>query len=1298
MKTIKQWMAIAIVSICAIAQVSAKERVEPQLPITTAEVEEVKESGEIVHLFNIGAGQFLTNGNSWGTQASLGEPRLNIIIQDRTRTMSDVEVQGFGIFVSGQYSTNNGIKQNTFLFRDNSYAWVDYNNQSNGDVWSLEKVGDYYRLRSAASDPLYGSVRENYDDEWFGWDKGSSTTALSTLLSAQDEKACLDWLIVKQGDAQLFDLYIAKLKLYDALISSEEYGYNVDKYEEIYANAESTPEELTAAANALNNALSLSQYGNVCGGDYPIFLEDDPNHAWERYDNYLRRNRNMSAGETQTLTATVVVDEDATIYYEPYNQNERYDERGGWVHDNHRRTNYWTSHCFYWRSDYTERYVYMEVYVDDKLVRTIDRKTLGRDGWRFFEELKPGKHTIKWVATCPEGYNSQYIDMQYIRVYKTPLTEVTLVEPGSLGNEVLYKLNRIQDVRKLKIKGPMNSDDWTQIDNMYELFALDLSEATITEIPANQLSRNKKSSTKAYLHSVKLPNTLETIGDNAFWDSYIDDMVFPATLKNIGSTAFQGTYLTKVLLPTHMQSIGYNAFGYCMSLKEVQMPETIESLGTNVFNQCCFLKKATLPTNITAVPADMFCHCLSLESVPLHEGITSIGDRAFARCFPLDTTIPSTITSFGAGAFNETSISNLELQPNASVGDIAFRSAALKHLEIPEGVILGCSAFLGNPFNDVIIHENVSLSEDCFYGCSIKYLELPSSYYIVEEMTPMLRLCSELEVVRFNSATMVTGTYKDRFLYGLGNDITIKVPDYLVNTYKQDEYWKDYNIEGFDNSEVNYWQINEPLTLTYRDRFQGSPDVEVTRFGRLVINGDAPMSLNDFSTCQDLNWPWGYNGWNTMVISNCDNVVINGQVSHTVYTTDNIWYAVSLPFDFKVSDIRTDNDAKFAIRYYDGAHRAANGNGGNWVDFPSDTIVTAGTGFIYRTSQTVNSYFTAQNNGSKQTVVSNSEFAKQLQPNPSEDEAHKGWNLVGNPYQCYYNIHKLNTTAPITVFEHGWTEQWYHNSWQWRPTAGSYKAYSLIDDDYALLPNAAFFLQCPDEATVITFPTNGRQLTAEITDQNGVKAFMQQPELRKLVDLVLCSGDTEDRTRIVFNPEARLSYERSCDAGKFAAEDKSLPQFYSLDDNETRYAINERPADDGTVRLGVIIPRAGTYKISISRNRGAGTILLYDKQEGTVTDITDNEYSFHADTGTYNDRFELVAKSFETGIIDNSLFNTHHSPFAMPVDGGIQLRVAADIYGLDGRLVARSQGGYLPVKRGMYVVRAGKQTAKITVK
>lgn len=68
-------------------------------------------------------------------------------------------------------------------------------------------------------------------------------------------------------------------------------------------------------------------------------------------------------------------------------------------------------------------------------------------------------------------------------------------------------------------------------------------------------------------------------------------------------------------------------------------------------------------------------------------------------------------------------------------------------------------------------------------------------------------------------------------------------------------------------------------------------------------------------------------------------------------------------------------------------------------------------------------------------------------------------------------------------------------------------------------------------------------------------------------------------------------------------------------------AINERPAGDGIIQIGVMIPANGTYTIMSNRNDFMEAIP--DKLTGTETNLSNETYTFSAEAGTDNQRFEL---------------------------------------------------------------------------
>lgn len=719
-----------------------------------------------------------------------------------------------------------------------------------------------------------------------------------------------------------------------------------------------------------------------------------------------------------------------------------------------------------------------------------------------------------------------------------------------------------------------------------------------------------------FFHAIKLPNSLKRIGTDAFCNSVLEYVTFPDSLTTIGYEAFSGTRIKEAILP--------------------ETVTTFELSGddSRAFAENQSLTKASFPAAAVSIPNRCFYNCYALQPFDIPEGVTSIGYRAFYNCYNFDSSIPSTVKTIDDYAFYNSGITNVVLTEGVSVGDYAFQYSDLKSIVLPT----------------------------TFYS---------DRYY-------MLSNCDSLTDVTFQSPTVVVNKRSNM----LGetstmSKVNLHVPDYLVNHYKQDNYWYNCNVVGFPTTDIKNWVINNNLELKEGERIQGSPNLTLNAGNYLTISGETAMTIDTLTV------RWGYQNYyepyRSQVLMTSDNISIEGKFRYRLYTYGKKWYFLTLPFDFKVSDLQIADGASYAIRYYDGATRATDGTSGNWKNWPTDSIIPAGTGFIYQTSKTTASYFTSQDNDSKQYGVSNKIFTKALAANPSETSSDKGWNFIGNPWACYYNIHKLNFVAPITVWN-------YNNK--------SYKAYSVIDDDYAILPNEAFFVQCPDEVNSISFPIDGRQLDDKIESQNGAKPASTARQ-RRLINLQVMGADSlADVTRVVVNSLASLDYETSCDASKFMSLDRSVPQLYTIGTDGTQYAINERPEGDGTVTLGLKVARQGTYTIAATRS-DIGSTILTDHELGQQADLSQGGYTFTADAGTYNDRFTL---SLNGGGV-TAIGSVENGKAGVSVgDGAISVSGKATVYGIDGRKVAEVSDGSVSVPAGVYIVRSGKETVKVNVK
>ena len=1059
--------------------------------------------------------------------------------------------------------TSNGSY--TMRFADGISTSYLYANASTIASTSSEATSCYFAIKDSLSGYVIQRSANNTNyyvaNEYVGYADGATNDRIVPNLTTGN----IVWQLMETAEAER---YFAKHKLYMALEASDIYNYPTEYYEAIYEDAESTTEELEEAAATLTNGVAITQkYEIPEWSEYPILFKKGITHN----DNYV-------SFDNKSITATFKVETNSVLVYQP---------------------------------NYGDL---LSVYINGELVRIHDAtmyESTDRTG-RLFEKLSPGTYHIEWHSNY--GSPKSISDIGVITVPST--IDVNLIEPGSLGAEVLYHVNHLKDVRCLKIRGKMNDDDWSKIRMMTNLLSLDLSETDAKKIPKNQFE-------------------VELISGKYYDFGFLYEIILPNELESIEEKAFSGTFIKTINCPLTLKSIGAQAF-YLSHIQEIYLPDGITSIGGGAFYNCNDLRKANYPKNMTYVPSSCFYSCELLNTFELPKGLIEIGNSAFCDAKKFNPRLPKTLESIGTDA---------------------FQGCGTDSLFVPESLITWKN-------------DRYGASGAFTSNSSLSYAEFPTSFY--EVTGHILSNCNSLETLTFKSPTVVAGLYKESFLNN-SRPKTLRVPSFLVNSYKLDEYWYNFNIEGFNTADIKDWYVRGDLVLNNRNRIDGTPNIFIT--GSVKINGEYAQNIDNLE-CY---------GSGKILINN-DATTISGECVHHHYVDAKKWYFISLPFDIKVNEITNDSEARMAIRYYDGATRASEGVVGNWKDYAEDAVIEAGTGFIVQTSVATTLTFRALDNDSKQNIVSNEEFKKALAANASESMSDKGWNLVGNPWQCYFNIHTLNFTAPITVYD-------VNNK--------TYVAYSIIDDDYAIRPNEAFFVQCPEGTEFISFPQNGRQLTSVITNQSAARPMYSQASNRQLIDITVSADKYTDKTRVVLNEASALGYETGYDACKFMTMEAGVPQIYTIDNEETEYAINERPLDKGIMKLGVVVSTSGTHRISMPRNE-AGSVILIDHKAGVKHDLSKGDYEFTAEAGTYNSRFTLnITRSSETGIEGVEIADG-----ALECDGsnilvnGIKGNVS--VYTVDGRKVAETYSNgnvsFNNMPQGIYIVRTVQGTGKVTVK
>lgn len=237
-------------------------------PLVTAELletinktpQEVK-MGVCYVAYNTGAQQYFTEGNNWGTRASVGD--IPLVVRFELPSGKKLEDQALFFY---DYSKNKGSWKKAF-FDSETAMFVDLGSQANY-YWGLKAMGNnVYRLFASSANPSLKSdgttfVGRNPDEPQNASNYSGDNVnrwPLSPFLK-EDGKNFLDWVFYEAPfpewtayyDAQV--VYEASVPLKELIELAEEEGVDVSAAVEVYNNENATVEDFEQAVKALQKA------------------------------------------------------------------------------------------------------------------------------------------------------------------------------------------------------------------------------------------------------------------------------------------------------------------------------------------------------------------------------------------------------------------------------------------------------------------------------------------------------------------------------------------------------------------------------------------------------------------------------------------------------------------------------------------------------------------------------------------------------------------------------------------------------------------------------------------------------------------------------------------------------------------------------------------------------------------------------------------------------------------------------------------------------------------------------------
>ena len=861
---------------------------------------------------------------------------------------------------------------------------------------------------------------------------------------------------------------------------------------------------------------------------------------------------------------------------------------------------------------------YRKVYMDGNLDMNINTANKTLTTQTHFFDLDEGEHVLELTH-----YHFYYLSNSYSQVLSignirfqnldSQYMTINLSAPGTLGVEALALVNTLPDMRYLRLTGKMNAADWNTISNMTGLWAIDMKDVDITAIPASAFA-------KTSLRFIEFPAQLKTIGEKAFYErSLVGRLVLPESLDSIYSYAFYKNFLTEVIIPANVKYIGGYAFNDNDRLTSVTLGCGLTEISNYCFNSCEKLAVVKGGENVKTIESGAFNYCSELRSVSDLAPVT-VGGSAFYCCKKLENFNFSNAKTLKSEAYREcNTLTDVDLTTVETIGTRCF---------------ITCTGL-----KKVVLGNNISrINEYAFTDCNaLEELHIGSSVSNLDSRC-FYTTSSSLKKV-YVTAPAPPSVYNNTSYYPFysTSGVTLYVPEYAMVSYKLDNYWSKFTKVEPNPNTPDKVNIYKKLELTSNARIPNSPDIYIGKGGSLIVNGDNAQAFGKYTQYMNIGET------SSSLISRCKEMTsTSSQFDFFIGATSGYgyWYYLCMPFDVKRSDIILPEGTAIAVRYYDSESRATNGASGNWKDVSADAVLQTGKGYIFRSSKEGDVGFPATEE-THNAIFRSEAITTPLVEYAAEESANAGWNLVGNPYPCFYDIYYMDFAAPITT---------------WDVDNRTYKAYSATDDTFVLTPRQAFFGQKPSLVEAITFQPAGRQINKTI-DHSALamrRAASSKLVQRKLVDVALTCTDRTDRTRVVVNANASDDFCADNDAVKMMAYE-GTPQIYTIAGAD-QLAVNEGAHRSGSVALGMYLPADDVYTIAIDRNELGAKLLDYGVE-------VEMPYTFSAAEGYADDRFTLTFETTTTGI--NTVATDAKTDDA--------------IYTIDGRRVSNTD------KKGIYI-------------
>jgi hypothetical protein len=177
-----------------------------------------------------------------------------------------------------------------------------------------------------------------------------------------------------------------------------------------------------------------------------------------------------------------------------------------------------------------------------------------------------GEHYATFIGTAP-SYNSQYV------------TDLDIID-GHISDGNSSTADILENVT---------------IHNSYAIQGFNCESLRTVRFFGDKLN---------IIHSSTFSNT-----------EHLNQIELPDSVTTIGNEAFQNSGLFSIVLPNSLKVINNSVFRHCKNLGNITLPDSVTSIGSNAFNGCTNLTSVTIGNNVTSISNYAFSDCTSLNNI-----------------------------------------------------------------------------------------------------------------------------------------------------------------------------------------------------------------------------------------------------------------------------------------------------------------------------------------------------------------------------------------------------------------------------------------------------------------------------------------------------------------------------------------------------------------------------------------------------------------------------------------------------------------------------------------------------------